>query len=84
MAVVGAGPHGEGLIKICGILVAVDQVDLFVAVTEDGSFMETREQGLARAQALIRKYIRAGVSLADELVAERRAEDRCQPGKRRC
>jgi len=34
----------------------------------------TREQGLRRARALLRKYIPEGVNLSDELVAERRAE----------
>lgn len=49
--------------------------DLFVAVTEEGGLvLETREQGLRRARALLRKYIAAGVNLSDELIAERRAE----------
>ena len=49
--------------------------ELCVAVTEEGGLaLETREQGLRRAQALLRKYIPEGVSLSDELIAERRAE----------
>jgi len=49
--------------------------ELCVAVTEDGALVvETREQGLRRARALLRKYIPEGVSLSDELVADRRAE----------
>ena len=49
--------------------------ELCVAVTEEGSLVvETREQGLRRARALLRKYIPEGVHLSDELVAERRAE----------
>ena len=36
--------------------------------------VETREQGLRRAKALLRKYIPEGVNLSDELIAERRAE----------
>jgi bifunctional DNA-binding transcriptional regulator/antitoxin component of YhaV-PrlF toxin-antitoxin module len=49
--------------------------ELCVAVTEEGSLVvETREQGLRRARALLRKYIPEGVNLSDELVAERRAE----------
>jgi len=49
--------------------------ELFVAVTEEGGLiLETREQGLRRARALVRKYIPEGVNLSDELIAERRAE----------
>ena len=49
--------------------------ELCVAVTEEGGLaLETREQGLRRARALLRKYIPEGLSLADELIAERRAE----------
>ena len=49
--------------------------ELCVAVTEEGALVvETREQGLRRARALLRKYISDGVNLADELIAERRSE----------
>ena len=49
--------------------------ELCVAVTEEGALvLETREQGLRRARDLLRKYIPEGVSLADELIADRRAE----------
>ncbi len=49
--------------------------ELCVAVTEQGALVvETREQGLRRARALMRKYIPEGVKLSDELIAERRAE----------
>jgi hypothetical protein len=49
--------------------------ELCVAVTEQGSLLvETREQGLRRARALMRKYIPEGVRLSDELIADRRAE----------
>jgi bifunctional DNA-binding transcriptional regulator/antitoxin component of YhaV-PrlF toxin-antitoxin module len=49
--------------------------DLCVAVTEEGALVvETREQGLRRARALLRKYIPEGVNLSDELIAERRVE----------
>ena len=34
----------------------------------------TRAQRVRRAQALVRKHVPAGHSLADELIAERRAE----------
>jgi bifunctional DNA-binding transcriptional regulator/antitoxin component of YhaV-PrlF toxin-antitoxin module len=49
--------------------------ELCFAVTEEGALVvETREQGLRRARALLRKYIPEGVNLSDELVADRRAE----------
>lgn len=49
--------------------------ELCVAVTEKGALVvETREQGLRRARALLRKYIPEGVNLSGGLVAERRAE----------
>jgi bifunctional DNA-binding transcriptional regulator/antitoxin component of YhaV-PrlF toxin-antitoxin module len=49
--------------------------ELCVAVTEEGALVvETREQGLRRARALLRKYVPEGVSLSDELIADRRAE----------
>jgi bifunctional DNA-binding transcriptional regulator/antitoxin component of YhaV-PrlF toxin-antitoxin module len=56
--------------------VGVDtSTELCVAVTEEGGLtLETREQGLRRARALLRKYIPEGVNLSDELIAERRAE----------
>lgn len=36
--------------------------------------LTTRRERLRRAQELIRQYVPAGVSLVDELIAERRAE----------
>jgi hypothetical protein len=49
--------------------------ELFVAIDESGSLVvETREQGLRRARALVRKYIPKGARLSDELVADRRRE----------
>lgn len=48
--------------------------DTLVARAEDGCLvLETREHVLARIQALFAK-VPPGVSLADELIAERRAE----------
>ena len=34
----------------------------------------TFQQGIRRAQAIVAKYVPPGVSLADELIADRRAE----------
>lgn len=49
--------------------------ELCVALNEEGSLViETREQGLRRARALVRKYIPEGVRLSDELIVERRVE----------
>jgi AbrB family looped-hinge helix DNA binding protein len=36
--------------------------------------LTTRRERLRRAQAQVREYVPAGVSLSDELIAERRAE----------
>ncbi|MDP2794644.1 MAG: AbrB/MazE/SpoVT family DNA-binding domain-containing protein [Sulfurisoma sp.] len=36
--------------------------------------LTTRRARLARARALIRRYVPEGISLADELIAKRRAE----------
>jgi bifunctional DNA-binding transcriptional regulator/antitoxin component of YhaV-PrlF toxin-antitoxin module len=58
--------------------------ELCVAVTEEGALVvETREQGLRRARALLRKYIPEGVNLADELIAERRTEAARESERRR-
>lgn len=57
--------------------------ELCVAVTDHGSLVvETREQGLRRARALMRKYIPEGANLSDELIAERRAEAVLEEGRR--
>jgi hypothetical protein len=62
---VGAGA-GEGVDP---------STELCAAVTEEGPLVvETREQGLRQARALLRKYIPDGVNLLDVSVAERRAE----------
>ena len=45
--------------------------------------VETREQGLRRARALLRRYIPEGVNLSGELIAERRAEAARESKKRR-
>ena len=62
----------------------VPSTELCVAVTEEGALVvETREQGLRRARALLRKYIPEGVNLSDELIADRRAEAARESRKRR-
>lgn len=58
--------------------------ELCVAVTEEGALvLETREQGLRRARALLRKYIPEGVSLSQELIAGRREEAAGESKERR-
>jgi bifunctional DNA-binding transcriptional regulator/antitoxin component of YhaV-PrlF toxin-antitoxin module len=65
--------------------VGVDpSTELCVAVTEDGGLvLETREQGLRRGRALLRKYIPEGADLSGELIAERRAEAAGESKRRR-
>ena len=49
--------------------------ELLAAVDQSGALvLETREQGLQRAQALVRKYIPAERLLSDEFISERRKE----------
>jgi bifunctional DNA-binding transcriptional regulator/antitoxin component of YhaV-PrlF toxin-antitoxin module len=56
--------------------------ELLVAVDESGALvLETREQGLRRARALVRKYISAGRVLSDELIRERRQEAAREEGR---
>jgi hypothetical protein len=51
------------------------QTELCAFVTESGALaLETRAQGITRAQQLVRKYIPEGVSLVDELITDRREE----------
>jgi len=49
--------------------------ELLVAVDESGALvLETRDQGLRRARALVRKYIPKERKLSDELIQARRKE----------
>jgi len=60
----------------------VPSTELRAIVTDDGALiLETREQGLRRARALVRKQIPAGIRLSEELIAERRAEAAREPKK---
>ena len=53
----------------------LSSTELCAVMTEEGSLiLETREQGLRRARALLRRYIPPGVNLSDELIADRKAE----------
>lgn len=43
-------------------------------LVDGGARLTTRRERLRRAQELVRRYVPEGVSLVDELIAERRAE----------
>jgi AbrB family looped-hinge helix DNA binding protein len=43
--------------------------------------LTTRLAQLREAQAMVRRYVPASVSLADELIAERRAENAAEEGR---
>ena len=45
-----------------------------IRMDEDGLHIQSRAQAIKRAQAIVRKYVPEGVSLVDELIAERRRE----------
>ena len=56
--------------------------ELFGVVDESGALViETRDLGLRRARALVRKYIPAGRRLSDEWVGERRKEAATEEGR---
>ncbi len=46
--------------------------ELFLRMEDDELRITTMKRRLERAQRLIRKYVKPGVSLVDELIAERR------------
>jgi bifunctional DNA-binding transcriptional regulator/antitoxin component of YhaV-PrlF toxin-antitoxin module len=51
--------------------------DELVLVLEKGALeVRTPREGLRRAQTLVRRHVPRGVSLSDELIAERRRESK--------
>jgi len=48
--------------------------EVIMHLDEDGLHLYTPAQAMARAQALVRRYIPEGRSLSDELVSKRREE----------
>ncbi len=48
--------------------------DVNVAVDNGSLRIRTQKESIKRAQALVRKFVTEGVSLVDELIAERRRE----------
>jgi bifunctional DNA-binding transcriptional regulator/antitoxin component of YhaV-PrlF toxin-antitoxin module len=49
--------------------------DVLLKITPDGLLMYTQEQSLKRLQDWVAKGVSPGVSLVDELIAERRSEE---------
>jgi hypothetical protein len=60
--------------EIAELLGAESGRRVFAEIKDGRLTMMSAEAALAEAQALVRKYVPAGRSLADELIAERRAE----------
>ena len=53
----------------------VASTEIRITEREDGSLtVETYEQSIRRAQDLVRRYVPEGVSLVNELLADRRTE----------
>ncbi len=50
--------------------------EVVLRLEDDELRITTLKHRIARAQRLVRKYVKAGVSLADELIAERHAAAR--------
>jgi AbrB family looped-hinge helix DNA binding protein len=50
--------------------------EVVLRIEDDELRITTLRQRIAQAQRLVRKYVKPGVSLVDELLAERRAEAR--------
>ena len=48
--------------------------EVVLILDDEGVRLLTPRQAIKRAQALVRKYVRDGESLADELIEERRKE----------
>jgi len=70
------GPGGRVVIpsryrKKIGVEVGSEVV---LILDDEGVRLLTPRQAIKRAQALVRKYVRDGESLADELIEERRKE----------
>ena len=51
-----------------------------IRLDEEGLHIQSRAQAIRRAQAMVKKYVPEGVSLVDELIAERRREAKREQG----
>jgi bifunctional DNA-binding transcriptional regulator/antitoxin component of YhaV-PrlF toxin-antitoxin module len=54
---------------------------VIVRLEDDGIRIVSLPVAVRRAQAIVRRYVPEGVSLSDELIAERRAEARREDGR---
>jgi AbrB family looped-hinge helix DNA binding protein len=70
------GPGGRVVIPAaCRKAMGLAVGDELVLRLEDGELrLLTVERAVARAQALVRRYVKEGASLADDLIAERRRD----------
>lgn len=68
------GSHGRLVIPVeYRRALGVDEGDELIVRLEDGELrLTTRELAVARARALVRRYVPEGADLAGELLAERR------------
>jgi bifunctional DNA-binding transcriptional regulator/antitoxin component of YhaV-PrlF toxin-antitoxin module len=55
--------------------------DVILDVVDGALRVRTMEQVIKDVQARVRKYVPEGVSLVDELIADRRAEARAEEGQ---
>ena len=53
--------------------------EVVLRIEDDELRITTLRQRITQAQRLVRKYVKPGVSLVDELLSERRAEVRKEP-----
>jgi bifunctional DNA-binding transcriptional regulator/antitoxin component of YhaV-PrlF toxin-antitoxin module len=56
-----------------------DGAQVLLRLDQDGLHITTPQTALGRAQAWVRSFTPEGVSLADELIAERRREAELEP-----
>ena len=75
---VKVGPKGRVVVpaQIRRELGIEEGTELMARIEGDGIVLEPRDAAIRRLQALVRKAVPAGVSLVDELIAERRDEVR--------
>lgn len=52
--------------------------EIIMHLDEEGLQLYTPAQAVARAQALVRRYVPEGRDLAEDLISERRAEAGCE------
>ena len=77
------GPKGRVVVPapIRRVLGIEEGTELMARIEGDGIVLEPRQAAIRRLQALVRKAVPEGVSLVDELIAERREEARREEAK---